>query len=64
MIKFKAILEVLYLAIYLIVTGLYEVIFNDKRFDFDIKLKPLYKKKKVINPTDKELFLDFMARNT
>lgn len=62
--KFKAIIEVFCLANILIIAGLWQVIFNNKRVDYNMILRRLPRNKKIKKPSDKEIFLDFMARNT
>lgn len=63
--KFKAILRLLALIIEYFITGLRIIIFDGYEItNFNWTSKKIKKKPKYKKPTDKEIFLDFMARNT
>lgn len=61
LIKFKAFLEVFHLALCLIITGTWEVIYNNRRVDYDMILKRLPRRKYSI---DKNKFSSLMKRIT
>lgn len=64
--KIKAILFFLFIDVPFFITGGLEMIIllNHRVVGHSYDTKKFIKKKKPRKPTDKEIFLDFMARNT